>query len=184
MRSFANNSSRAVVSLAVAVALARIACVADPTEQQRGVAQGETPTTHAADAGACTTDGGAMDAGFVNPFLTNPYLSAIGYGPSYLGWGGNPLLGGYGAGYGGNPYAVGGYGLGAYGIGGFGLSPYGIGEGTGYGGLPYGSGLGYLGYPGSWDSYLGWGAYEGYTPPGGWPSGYGPGQAPPDGGCN
>jgi hypothetical protein len=175
MASFAKNLSRTVLplSVAVAVALLGFACLTDPTEDHYQLAQADTPT---ADAGApqCSMDGGADGGGTsLNSPLPNPFLTALGFGPSYLGFGGS---------LGFSPFGAAGLGFGPFGLGTLG-DPL-IGDGFGpFGGLPYGAGLGYLGFPGSWSTYLGWGTFGGLgVPPGGWPSGVGPGQML-DGGC-
>jgi hypothetical protein len=174
MGSFSKNVSRTVLPLSLAVAV--VACVAEPPEEARAgaVPQADTPaSSSSASSGApqCSSDGGSVSYPITGAW------PGYGYPQGYVGaWPSD--LGGYGLGYAGGGYPGGyvGFGYpGAY-FGGLGYQAgFGLGYPTGFGpGYPGGFGLGYLG----WDGYLGpaW-------PPGGVYRGPMPPPPNPDGGC-
>jgi hypothetical protein len=160
MASFSKKASLTALWLAT-TAVAAIACIVEPSEETRSVAEAITP----APSGTTTSSLPPCNVGDAGlPGTLSDYPGGYGYvGGSYGG------LGGYGG------YGLGGYGLGGYGYGGlYGRSGFGTGY-LGYGGYGGGyegygaSSLGGYGY-GTGYGAGGWG-YQSYTyAPGSWPT--------------
>jgi hypothetical protein len=148
MASFSKKVTLPALWLAT-TAVAAVACIVQPSEETRDVAQAITPApapTSTSTLPPCPT----VDAGLSSALADYPGEYGIGY------------VGGSYGGYGLNSY--GGYGLGSYGINSYGRGAY----GSGYLGGGYGSYLGGGGYEGYGASSLG-----SYTPGYGYGGGWG-----------